>query len=145
MQRILIITLWKSRILAASGYCMGTRAAFYKQLCWSLFWLYLGIEPTQNSNEEDIAGGGGWLADGWRGCIWALLQDLEALAEELELKGPSEVEPCNWCGASSGSPRAVSGYASMARWKSMAFALSSCDPSCGAGRSHDGCAGGAGC
>ena len=103
MQRLLIITLWKSKILDPRGSSIGTRAIFYRKLCWSFFWIYLGREPTQDDCERDIANAGGPLAGGWRGCIWALLQDLEALAEELQLKNYSQREPCNWCQANESS------------------------------------------
>jgi hypothetical protein len=99
MQRMLIITLWKSKILACGPTTLGTRAVFFKRLCYSFFWMYLGREPTETSTGRKVDGGGGQLAGGWRGCLWALCQDLEALAEELGLKSSSQVSPCNWCEA----------------------------------------------
>ena len=78
---------------------MGTRATLFKKLCWSLFWLYIGRTPTEDSDNNPLDGGGVLLAGGWRATLWALCQDLEALAEELGLKSSSRTDPCNWCEA----------------------------------------------
>ena len=96
-QRFYIIALWKSMIIDGD---MGTRAAFFKVLCWSFYWLYLGLDPTHDADMVEILGAtGGFLAGGWCACLIALCDDLEALAEELGLKSSSRSDGCNWCEA----------------------------------------------
>ena len=78
---------------------MGTRAVFFKKLCWSLHWMYLGRTPTHDENMVELEVGEEFLAGGWRGCILQMLEDLEALAEELGLKNSGRSDGCNWCQA----------------------------------------------
>jgi len=99
MQRMLIISLWKSKIVKSSGNCMGTRAVFFKRLCHSYYWLYVGLKPTHDADmvELPVEGDDPQLAGGWCGTLFALCQDLEALAEELGLKSHTQTDGCNWC------------------------------------------------
>ena len=96
LQRFYIIALFKSMMVDAG---MGTRAVFFKVLCWSFHWLYLGLNPTHDADMNEIPGGGGDLAGGWCASLFALCDDLEALAEELDLKNSSRSDGCNWCEA----------------------------------------------
>jgi hypothetical protein len=97
LQRFFIISLFKSMIIDEG---IGTRAVFFKQLCWSFYWLYLGLDPTHDADMNELPGvRGSELAGGWRACLFALCDDLEALAEELGLKNSNRTDGCNWCEA----------------------------------------------
>ena len=95
--RQLIAILYKSLLWKRGPPDMHTRATFYKYLAWSLFWLYEGVWPTRDVDDNQIDGGGTPLAAGMFGLLFLICADTEALEQELGLNNHASLEPCALC------------------------------------------------
>jgi hypothetical protein len=74
---------------------------FSKTLCWSLYWLGLGVWPTRDENNRPIADGraGTQLADGYYGALWGIRGDLDHMFKFFGFPSSSALSPCGLCQA----------------------------------------------
>ena len=79
---------------------------FYKELRWSLYWLWLGQWPDRNADGQAYPRGSAQaakaltpLADGHFAILWVLKGDLDYFHKELKLPHYSNAAPCCFCPA----------------------------------------------
>ncbi|CAE7240575.1 unnamed protein product, partial [Symbiodinium sp. CCMP2456] len=102
-----------------------TLEEFFKVLRWSLYWLWLGKWP-----ESDVDGmehmGGRPLADGWFGCLFALIGDLEYLSAVLGLPSHNNSKNCcALCKASLSGINSWSDFRPAAAWRAQVWTYES--------------------
>ena len=100
----LIFMCYKSLVVASGG--LSTMDAIWRKVCWSFYWLWMGVWPEEDefgrpwvSGTLDHARAGTSLAGGFFATIWTIKGDLEWLALGLGLNHTSSRDPCAWCRA----------------------------------------------
>lgn len=81
-------------------------AAFWKVLCWSLYWLFVGKWPTRDpdghawpAGSDNARKAGQPLAGGYRATLFCLRADLEHLSKAFGLQHSGSAQPCCLCKA----------------------------------------------
>jgi len=76
-------------------------ALFSRIFAWSLYWLWMGVWPGKNWDDEDLHDprAGTPLADGLFGVLWVARGDLEFMAKAFGFPWFSSASPCICCQA----------------------------------------------
>ena len=89
-----------------SGNLHDTYATFWKILCWSLRWLWLGLWPDVDPwGNKYRKGSTEWrkakkpLANGYFGCLWLIKGDLDWYGKIMRLPQYNSLSPCAFCPA----------------------------------------------
>ena len=98
----------------------GALDAVWRAMAWSFNHLLEGKWPSQNIHGRAIAGGGKWLADGWRGALCQACADWAFYCEVFGFPQWNAAERMCWlCRASSTIPELVfSRFGPDAGWRS---------------------------
>ena len=82
---------------------------FSKLLCWSLYWLFLGVWPRRDEHDRPYPPGspaadraGKQLAGGYYATLWVLRGDLDHVNKAWGFPMHSEFAPCALCKANKG-------------------------------------------
>ena len=102
----LITMVAQSLLLRREG--ISTMDFVWRHLCWSLYWLFMGVHPDRDANGVLYVESDGIkyiikktnLAGGYFGTLWVFALDLEWLNNHIHLTGPGE--QCGLCRANSG-------------------------------------------
>ena len=99
----LMFMCYKSLVVASGG--LSTMDAIWRKVCWSFYWLWMGVWPEEDefgrpwvSGTLDHARAGTSLAGGFFATIWTIKGDLEWLALGLGLNHTSSRDPCAGAG-----------------------------------------------
>ena len=128
---------YKDWIYTAAGkpkdWAGNTMSLFWKIICWSLFWLWIGEWPDRDWNgryytEDD---GINWirrgtkLANGFWAILWALRSDLEHNQNCLSLPAPGARCPCAFCGCQmyTGCLIPYTEFGTGAKWKAVKYTM----------------------
>ena len=94
-------------VLAATictGNVHDTYATFWRILCWSLHWLWLGLWPDVDPwGNKYRKGSAEWrkakkpLPNGYFGCLWLIKGDLDWCGKVLKLLQYNSLSPCAFC------------------------------------------------
>ena len=104
--RNFLICLVQKIMLAKEG-ADTTMNCVWRELCWSLYWCYQGVQPDRDSSGRLYTPEDGWLYDhrgeplagGYFLVVWTLKVDLEWLRDYIKLVGAGVM--CALCGANS--------------------------------------------
>jgi hypothetical protein len=78
----------------------NTMDTFWKELRWSLYWLWRGTWPTQDAYGHQMGNvrAGTPLAGGYYGTLWHSLGDIDWHSNTMGLEGQGQRTPCMRCG-----------------------------------------------
>ena len=97
-----IDTLWPIYILypllAVALAAANTKEMLYKEVLWSLHWLWLGEYPTTDSSGRPMRRTKRWLAGGYYCVLWKILSDMDWRVSELGMEDYRSNNPCVFCG-----------------------------------------------
>ena len=82
---------------------VNTMNDFFRELCWSLYWLYMGVHPDRDSRNRLYTAEDGILferkfdplAGGYFGATWTFAWDLEWMRDYIRLSGAGRL--CGLC------------------------------------------------
>ena len=81
---------------------VNTMNDFFRELCWSLYWLYMGVHPDRDSRNRLYTSEDGILferkfdplAGGYFGATWTFAWDLEWMRDYIRLSGLADCVVC---------------------------------------------------